>query len=106
MSLLVERVSKPRADAVSRRMPNQFQPSQSKLLSLPGELRNKIWEIVLGNRTIHIVSGVYDEDTITLSVCESELSTAKAHKIFTSSNPDKEYFSTDTKHSARWASKT
>lgn len=83
-------------------MPNQFTLSQSRLLNLPGEIRNTIWEMVLGNQTLHFS----DFDGFSLTECVSHITEEKANQMADAEHPDKEFYGKDTESSKRWAPAT
>jgi hypothetical protein len=90
-------------------MPNRFEPGQSRLLNLPGEIRNKIWESVLGNQTVHIHKVVrWDPYSWSLHncLCVEEKSEDDAYAMATSNDPDKEYFEYKSEFFSKYAYKT
>jgi hypothetical protein len=84
-------------------MPNQFKLSQSGLLKLPGEIRNTIWEMVLGNQTLHFNQLPHG---FNLTACASHITEEKANKMAMAEHPDKMFFARDSEYSQRWAPST
>src|SRR6266536_2257186 len=103
-------------------MPNEFKPGQSKLMDLPGEIRNNIWDLVLGNQDVHIQPKHEDsfeleyedsseleyEDSSELEscLCVHEHSLEDAYEMATTEDPDKEYFGLESEASSKYAVKT
>ncbi|OCL03702.1 hypothetical protein AOQ84DRAFT_392084 [Glonium stellatum] len=56
--------------------------SQSPLLDLPAELRNRIYEFVLGGELLHVYRSSYRDTGFHITICQSQSAEANSYKRF------------------------